>query len=92
MQGSYTPFMLLLPPGAVSAHISNDTVLGGIWAVALLGAALKVILARRFETAGLLLYVCLGCVVVGFTHAVIEGYAGGGALLLEFIKSGTLFV
>jgi len=91
-QGSYTPFMLMLPPGAVSSRVSNDRVLACIWAVAVTGAVLKVVLARRFETAGLLLYVCLGCTVVSFTHAVTEGCAGGTALLKEFVKSGACYL
>lgn len=47
---------------------------------------------RRFETAGLLLYVALGCVVVAFTHAVKDGYPGGAALLWEFQKSGACYL
>lgn len=90
--GSYTPLMLHLPAGAISSRIDNDTVLKGIWAVALTGSALKIILARRFETAGLLLYVCLGCTVISFTHAVTEGFPGGGALLMEFVKSGACYL
>jgi hemolysin III len=84
--------MMLLPEGAVSAHITNEAVLAIIWGVAFLGAALKVILARRFETPGLVLYVILGCAVVSFTHAVIDGYAGGWRLMLEFAKSGACYL
>lgn len=90
--GSYTPFMLLLPDGAISRRIHNDAVLTLIWIIAFLGAALKLILARRFETPGLVLYVALGCAVVSFTHAVKDGYAGGWRLLLEFAKSGACYL
>lgn len=90
--GSYTPFMLILPDGAISPRIHNDTVLTLIWIIAFLGAALKLILARRFETPGLVLYVALGCAVVSFTHAVKDGYAGGWRLLLEFAKSGACYL
>ena len=84
--------MLHLPPGAIASSVDNDTVLACIWAVALTGSALKVVLARRFETAGLLLYVCLGCTVVSFTHAVTEGFPGGVSLLREFQKSGACYL
>jgi len=84
--------ILALPAGAISRRVDNDTVLSCIWAVALTGSALKVVLARRFETAGLLLYVCLGSTVVSFTHAVTDGFAGGTALLREFQKSGACYL
>jgi hypothetical protein len=84
--------MLLLPDGAVSPRIHNDTVLTLIWAIAALGALLKLVLARRFETPGLILYVALGCAVVSFTHAVLDGFAGHWGLLLEFLKSGACYL
>jgi len=90
--GSYTPLMLALPDGAISRRVSNDAVLAAIWTVALTGAVLKLVLARRFETAGLALYVCLGCTVVSFTHAVTDGFEGGAALLFEFQKSGACYL
>ena len=84
--------MLLLPDWAVSPRIHNDTVLTIIWAIAALGALLKLVLARRFETPGLILYVALGCAVVSFTHAVLDGFAGHWRLLLEFLKSGACYL
>ena len=91
-QGSYTPLMLHLPPGAISSRVDNDHVLAAIWAVALLGCSLKIILARRFETPGLLLYVALGSTVVSFTHAVTDGFASGRALLNQFQYSGACYL
>ena len=91
-KGSYTPFMLLLPDWAVSPRIHNDTVLTIIWVIAVLGSVLKLVLARRFETPGLILYVALGCAVVSFTHAVLDGFAGRWRLLLEFLKSGACYL
>lgn len=38
--------MLGLAPGAISKSLSNEAMLAGIWAVAVLGAAAKIILAR----------------------------------------------
>ncbi len=84
--------MLGLKPGVVSPYFSNDAMLAAIWAVALLGAGAKVFYGRRFETRGLVLYVALGCCVVAFAHAVRDGYAGGGALLREFQKSGACYL
>jgi hemolysin III len=84
--------MVNLKPGIISEHVSNDVALAFIWVVALMGSAAKVIFARKFETAGLALYVALGCTVVSFTHAVKEGFAGGNDLLWELKKSGFCYL
>lgn len=92
LQGCYTPCLLHLEPGVISAYISNELALAGIWVIALAGAAAKFFLARKFETRGLVLYVVLGTIVLTFTHAVKIGYSGGAALLYEFEKSGACYL
>lgn len=87
-----TPLLLHVDPGVVSSFLSNETVLALIWGVAVGGALLKLLLARRFETAGLLLYVALAGAVVFFTHAVTDGFPGGVALLWEFVRSGACYL
>lgn len=89
--GSYTPLILALHPGAVSARYGNEAVLAAIWAGAALGAAAKLFSPRRHETAGLVLYLALGCTVLFFTHAVTDGFEGGVPLLVRFAQSGACY-
>jgi predicted membrane channel-forming protein YqfA (hemolysin III family) len=45
-QGCYTPCLLQLKAGAISAYISNELALAAIWVIAVAGAAAKYFLAR----------------------------------------------
>ena len=47
---------------------------------------------RKFETAGLVMYVALGCIAMSFSHAVHDGYRGGSALMWELKKSGGCYL
>ena len=60
--GAYTPFAAISIGGFV-----GWTLLGGVWAAAILGIALKILFPRRFDRFSLLLYLGMGwaAIVIG---------------------------
>lgn len=73
--GTYTPFAVIAGPPAT-------WVLLGIWAVALLGIALKQFPIERFRKLCLALYICMGWAVVVVGQPLIANMNGASFILL----------
>lgn len=79
--GTYTPFVILFPgsPGFLAA----------IWAVAIGGASLIVLSARKHTLAAIVLYLGLGWAGVALGQPMIDGLSPVGAVLL--LTAGLLY-
>jgi hemolysin III len=79
--GTYTPFVILFP--------GSPGFLAGIWAVALGGASLIVLSARRHTLVAIVLYLGLGWAGVALGQPMIEGMSTSGGLLV--LTGGLLY-
>lgn len=75
--GTYTPFMLVQVGGGWGAGFTAF-----VWAVALAGAAIKILLPGRLERASIALYLLLGWSVVMTLDSLVESVARANLLLL----------
>lgn len=82
--GSCTPFALVKVGGPLGYGV-----LAAVWAVAVLGVALKLLLPRRFERAALVLYVLQGWAVLAAVQPLILAVAP--LPLILFAIGGVLY-
>jgi len=75
--GTYTPFALLVLPGAWGTAL-----LGFVWTVAVLGVLGKLLLAERFERWSLPVYLLLGWSVLAVVEPLLASLSLAGLLLL----------
>ena len=75
--GTYTPFTLLVLPGAWGWSL-----FGTIWGIALLGVIFKACFIGRFEVISLTSYLLMGWIVVIAIHPLIQHIPPGGLLWL----------
>lgn len=75
--GTYTPFTLLVLPGAWGWSL-----FGTIWGIALTGVIFKACFIGRFEAASLTSYLLMGWVVVIAINPLIHNIPPGGLLWL----------
>jgi len=74
--GTYTPFTVIVG-GAVGVWL-----LSGVWAVAAVGMALKLLAPRRFEILSIVLYLAMGWTVVFFGGEVFPALTTGSIVLI----------
>ena len=79
--GTYTPFVILFP--------GSPGFLAGIWAVALGGASLIVLSAKKHTLVAIVLYLGLGWAGYALGQPMIDGLSPGGTLLL--MTGGVLY-
>ncbi|MGE0722975.1 MAG: hemolysin III family protein [Alphaproteobacteria bacterium] len=82
--GTYTPFAALAIGG-----LAGTVLLAFVWSVALAGAALKLVLDRRFDRLSTVVYLLLGWSLIPVLGPLIDGLSIGGLALL--IAGGALF-
>ena len=80
--GTYTPFMLIGVPGPWGWSI-----LGAVWALAILGIVLKLVLHGRLHGLSVALYLAMGWLVVIATKPLLENVGTGG---MAFLAGGGL--
>jgi hemolysin III len=80
--GTYTPFMLIGVPGPW-----GWTILGAVWALAIIGIGLKFVLRGRLHGLIVALYLAMGWLVVVATKPLIENVGFGG---MAFLAGGGL--
>ena len=73
-----TPFMSVYNGCATG----GSALLAGIWAAAAFGMALKLIAPRRFEWAGLILYLAIGWAAVVLGGPMLEGLSTAALVLI----------
>jgi hemolysin III len=74
--GSYTPLAVLLAGDAA------PSILAGIWGVALVGVAFKMVSARRWESFTLTLYLAMGWAVVVIGGPILNGVSNATFMLI----------
>lgn len=82
--GTYTPVALLVLQGAWGWALTAI-----VWATALTGAVLKIVLSRRFSKLRVGLYIALGWLVVAWAKPIFEGLGPTGSALL--VAGGVLY-
>jgi hemolysin III len=75
--GTYTPFMLVNLRGPWGWSL-----LAGVWAIAVLGIALRLLLKGRWHGLVVSLYIAMGWAVVGAVQPMLRHVAAGGLILL----------
>lgn len=75
--GTYTPFMLVNLRGPWGWSL-----LAGVWAIAVLGIALRLLLKGRWHGLVVSLYIAMGWAVVGAVQPMLHHVAAGGLILL----------
>ncbi len=85
--GTYTPFAAVSLAGAAGGI--GRLLLIGVWAAALVGAALKIAAPRRFEALSVVLYLGLGWTILLVIGPVVEHVSTPALVLL--IVGGVLY-
>ena len=75
--GTYTPLMT-----QVKASFATSALLAGIWATALVGAALKLALPGRLDRISILLYLALGWSIMAVYDSVVPFLPSSAVILL----------
>lgn len=82
--GTYTPFAVVNLGGAV-----GWVFLSAVWAVGLLGATAKLVLARRWEKVTVVLYLALGWAGIIIAQPLLESLSASALALL--VSGGVLY-
>ena len=80
--GAYTPFAAISIGGVVGWML-----LGGVWAAAVLGIALKVLMPGRFDRFSLVLYLAMGWAAIAIGPDIAES-VDRETLILLFVAGG----
>jgi hemolysin III len=75
--GTYTPLLLQM-----KASVATVALLAGVWATALVGAALKLAFPGRLDRISIALYLALGWSVVAVYDSVLPGLPSSALVLL----------
>lgn len=75
--GTYTPFTLVSIRGAWGWSL-----FGGIWGLALAGILFKIFFVNKLKTLSIIIYLCMGWLVIIAFKPAIEHIPGSGLILL----------